>query len=396
MGRRTTRIPLFVVWLLTLAVLAVAAALTVWNVRVIRQTSRIRTLLRPHLEEITLGMLLDERGAAPDEYEQIRACYEDPDSIDLHAVCWNLVSRPTPFFNNAPEPGSRADGTFNIQQLRGAEPVAISKPHGVFRIFLTGGSFAYSIGAPAEDRTIARLLEDRLNAAAGEGRRFEVWDAAVPAYASTHERIRITNQLLWLEPDLIVMLTGLNDCHWAFGGLDVMYLRAYADEEFMGLINAARTIGGADPYPPEPPVYRPEPLAVERVAERFAFNVRQTAAALQWRDVPLVVAFQPFLSPDTKELTPVEQRWTETDENREKIAYMGRAFDLMEARTRALLQPSGNGSWTPDRLHILNLRDAFAGRSDPMFIDLYHVADKGNAVVAGRLARELMQLGLLE
>jgi lysophospholipase L1-like esterase len=388
--------PLFVAWVVAAAALLAGLGLTAWNLPLLRARADLRALLRPHRVAITLGMLLDEKGASPAEREQIRNAYAHPDRIDLHRISWNLRSRPTPFVGGAPQPGPQAEGPINREQLRDEREVVIPKPAGVFRIFITGGSLAYSAGLPDHTLSIARLLQERLNREhAAADRRFEVWNSAVPSWASTHERIWISNRLVPLDPDLIIMLTGTNECHWGYGGLNVLDLRTYTEEEYFALVNIARRVGGVAPYPSDPPYDVPKPIPVATVAERFAMNVRLAAAALAPRRVPLLVALQPYLSPAAKRLTPVERQWTLDPENAPKVAYMGECFDAMQKAVQRLIAASDPQAYNPANLRLVSLRDVFAGRADPIFIDLFHVVDKGNALIAERLERELFASGLI-
>jgi hypothetical protein len=394
---------LFAAWVVASAMLTVAVGLTAWNLPLLRQRANIHGLLWAHRGFISLGTMLDRRVPTPTpaEREQIRQAFAHPDQVDLYKIPWNLINRPTPFVGGAPQPGRQVGGVFNRQQLRDEREVVMPKPKGVFRIFITGGSLAYSIAIPDARLSIARLLQDRLNArhAKDSGVTFEAWNAAVPAWASSHERVWIENRLETLDPDLVIMLTGTNDCHWAYEGQDVMNVRAYDDEEYFALINAAMAIDGVEPYSLAPPDYiAGKPLPKELVVARFARNVRLAAEALLPRGVPLLVVMQPFLSPGAKTLTPVERQWAESPgrDHAEKVAYFNQCFDAMQADVSTMMaQHAARPDLVPGNLRLDSLRDVFAGRSDPMFVDLYHVMDKGNALIAEGLERVIMRQGLL-
>jgi lysophospholipase L1-like esterase len=396
MSPSRTRRSLFVAWTVAAVLLLAGVGLIVWNFSLLRHRADLRALLRFHRVDFTLGMLLDEQGKTDAEREHIRNCYLHPDAIDLNRISWNVIQRPTPFVGYAPHPGLQREGPFNSHQFRDEREVTLPKPAGVFRIFLTGGSLAYSVAAPDHTQSIARLLQDRLNAAAESGLRYEVWNAADTSWSSANERIWITHRLQPLDPDLVIMLTGVNDCHWAFGGYDIFDLRNYAEEEFFALINLGRRIGGVDPYPAAPPDHRNEPLPVGTVAERFAANVRLSAAALAPDRVPLLVALQPYLSPRNKRLVPVERQWTEDPANAPKLAYMDHCFDAMQTAVGDLAAPTTPTPFVPPgSIHPADLRSTFAEREAPIFIDLFHVADKGNALLAERLEQALREKKLL-
>lgn len=89
---------------------------------------------------------------------------------------------PTPFVGSAPVPGEQDNAAINKLQFRSKKEVVTPKPSGVYRIFLTGGSTAYSSGAPSEDRTIGAYLERKLNEKLGQnGKTVEVFTVANPA-----------------------------------------------------------------------------------------------------------------------------------------------------------------------------------------------------------------------
>jgi hypothetical protein len=324
-----------------------------------------------------------EAGKTPAEFEHVRQCYDHPESINLDDISWNLLSRPAPFVGNLPQPGEQAEGPFNKAQLRDARELIPIKPEGVYRVFVTGGSFAYGVGASDWTLAIPPLLESAANAGKERpDRTIEVWNAAVPAWASTHERIRIENHLSEWQPDLVVMLTGTNECHWAFGGLNILDLRTYSQDEYFTLTNFAMRIGGVEPHPLLPPWHEAyEPLPAATVAKRFVKNVRLAALALEPFGAELVVALQPSLSPQTKPLDAIESLWYERD--KAQVDYFDQCF---EAMAPALDTLAADG---PANFHWISLRDAFADRPDAIYTDLYHIGDKGNRIVARLLADRL-------
>jgi hypothetical protein len=148
-----------------------------------------------------------------------------------------------------------------------------------------------------------------------------------------------------------------------------------------------------------PPSYlNGKPLPKELVAARFARNVRLAAEALLPRGTPLLVVMQPFLAPNAKTLTPVERQWVESPgrDHAEKVAYFNRCFDAMQSAISTMMaQHAARPDLVPGNLRLDSLREVFAGRSDPVFVDLYHVMDKGNALIAEGLERAIMRQGLL-
>lgn len=106
------------------------------------------------------------------------------------------------------KPGLR--GTFQERQvstssygLRGPERPPDKAP-GTFRIAGLGDSFMFGWGV-ADGETYVELLERRLNAAAGPGRRFEVLNFAVPGYNTALEVATFEHRALRFEPDLVLV-----------------------------------------------------------------------------------------------------------------------------------------------------------------------------------------------
>lgn len=112
----------------------------------------------------------------------------------------------------------------NSAGMREPREVPLEKPPDEFRIFLTGGSTAYGMGAIGEaaasmgwyaipyQETISHAMEMILNATATiEGKKIRVYNAAVWGYAYQHDLMRYLAKLRRFSPDLIVSLDGANE-----------------------------------------------------------------------------------------------------------------------------------------------------------------------------------------
>ncbi|MDP8235723.1 MAG: SGNH/GDSL hydrolase family protein [Candidatus Erginobacter occultus] len=98
--------------------------------------------------------------------------------------------------------------TYMINQQFGGRTIAVPKPEGTIRIFGLGGSQAWGSGAASSDETFYALLGREL---AGRGLPVEIYNASVngvgvPAILNIFRDI-----LLPLEPDQLILDTGLND-----------------------------------------------------------------------------------------------------------------------------------------------------------------------------------------
>jgi hypothetical protein len=112
----------------------------------------------------------------------------------------------------------------NNAGFREPRDIPVEKPHDEYRIFLTGGSAAYGLGAIGEAtvpmgwygleyrETISHMMEMILNATAPvPGKTIRVYNTAVWGYAYQHLLIRYLTKLSLYNPDLIISFDGANE-----------------------------------------------------------------------------------------------------------------------------------------------------------------------------------------
>lgn len=125
----------------------------------------------------------------------------------------------------------------NNAGFREPRDIPVEKPHDEYRVFLTGGSTAYGLGAIGEAtvsmgwygleyrETISHTMEMILNASAPmPGKTIRVYNTAVWGYAYQHLLMRYLTKLSRYNPDLVVSLDGANeipmvskiDAHWEY------------------------------------------------------------------------------------------------------------------------------------------------------------------------------------
>lgn len=102
--------------------------------------------------------------------------------------------------------------TTNSLGFRGPER-DYSKPIGVKRIILLGGSVAYGRTATCDENTIAANLELLMNKRDTNGTKWEVINLAAPALNSYQELLILQNYGIKYEPDIVISLSGYNDVH---------------------------------------------------------------------------------------------------------------------------------------------------------------------------------------
>jgi len=112
----------------------------------------------------------------------------------------------------------------NNAGFRDPRPISLKKPDDEFRIFLTGGSTAFGLGATGQAapitnyyylehrETISYMLEKILNATAPiPGKNIRVYNTAVWGYSYQHLLLRYVTKLRRYRPDMVVSLDGANE-----------------------------------------------------------------------------------------------------------------------------------------------------------------------------------------
>lgn len=341
----------------------------------------VRRDLERFTDRLELGPRLD-RGERP----RIAAVYHDPQAAlrDMDGYTWRVINAPVPFVGHAPAPGQQGNAHINAQQFRRAEDLAVPKPDGVFRVFVTGGSTAFGSGAPDDDRTVAGYLERALSAewTPRTGRRYEIVNAANPAWASTQERLWIQHHVRHFAPDLVISLSGNNDIHWARLGRDVTWMRSYADQHFFDLVRGIYARSGVATLPDVVPV-SDEPLPVDGIAPRLAENLALTARTLDCDGVPYVFALQPTLAASGKPLSDREREILEA----ERLA-PGTAVYFADAYARIRASLAGANLVGFRFVDLSGVFDA-ASPEDEIFLDSYHFGDRGNERIARALSEAI-------
>lgn len=362
-----------------------------------RSRMPFRTQIRAWEKALTLGALLKDvktetASEAAQAYKQDR---QNPDALTNYS--WAPFNLPAPFVGGAPLPGVQQNAHINRLQFRSDKEIAIPKPEGVLRVFLTGGSTAYSSGASGDDRTIASYLEKDLNTQVGQanGKKIEVFTMATPGWASTHERIVIENLLSELQPDLIISLSGNNDVHWAELGRNVLWFRTYYDAHVFSLVENAywmtERIKLEDNIVPAT-----SPIDPNVVAQRLIKNVDLITFTLSRTNTPYLFVLQPSLATVSKHLTAreaalLQNRSVQENANAQKaIPEKSAHQDYFRACYQAL--DSALASAAERGLHYVNLSHVFdAQGNEEIFLDSYHFGDKGNEIVAQAIADQAAQ-----
>lgn len=294
-------------------------------------------------------------------------------------ISWNVPMVAAPFVGSVPRPGRSNTAYVNSMQFRNRREITVPKPPSEYRVFLTGGSTAFGVGAPSQESTIGGFLEELLNRrfSPQTGMDYRVFTGANPAWASTHERILIENRISELEPDMVISFSGTNDVHWGVRGRNVLWFRTYEEEMFRTLLNGARRLTGYDAMPDVVKVTE-DPTSPELVAERLAKNVELAALALRMSEAPYVFVLQPnwYVTHGMKD---------GPEDDRKSVEYFNRCY----ARIRNVL-----GSVKAENFLFEDLSDLFDPSLDKnlIYLDGYHFGDRGNEIVAEALLESISSL----
>jgi len=309
-----------------------------------------------------------------------RAYYNSAQAAkDMDKYCWSVPTAMAPFVGYACIPGKSLNATVNSMQFRADKELATPKPSNTYRIFLTGGSAAFSSGAPSEDSTIGAYLSALLNRelASPVKKTFEVFTMAAPAWTTTHERIMIENRLSELSVDLVISLSGVNDVHWGKRGRNVFWFRSYPDELYWRSLDRAYRLSGFGGMHSVISIQK-EPIAPSLVADRLEKNVRSGGYALSLAGVPYVFCLQPALPITRKNLTKHEREWLAKSSG----DYFLECYKEMDDGLRGIRM---------EHFHYFNISDVFDSGYDDVdiFIDNLHFGDRGNRIIAERIFREV-------
>lgn len=342
-------------------------------------TAPVRKRVRKKAATHTLGGAL-----APEERAGAASAFLDPAAAlrDMDGYSYAVPTTPAPFLGAIPAPGRQANAQIDRFGLRGPHPLALAKPPGRLRVFLLGGSTAYGSGAPDQARTPAGYLQAALSAAL-PGREVEVFACATPAWTSHHERIAIEQRVRGWSPDLVVALSGANDAQWGFGGRDPAWSRTYEDEHFFRIAEAALERAGAGPLS-DVVETAPDPLPPAGLAAGLLRNARLAAAALE--GVPYLLCLQPALPCTHKPLSAREQALRERWPEAQRAHYQAVWAAYREAFAMAA-PPGGQVA-----LHDLDPALAARPAQEELFLDAVHFGDRGNALLAQRMAELALPL----
>jgi lysophospholipase L1-like esterase len=297
----------------------------------------------------------------------------------LRDVMWAPPYWPAPFVGQVARPFSSKNLHINSLGFRDTREHFENKDDRTIRIFFSGGSTAWGTGASSDDQTISALLEKKLNAEMSPrtGYKYEVVNAALPAWSTTQEKLSIQQRLVDLHPDAVLMFSGNNDVHWALHGSDVRWFFSYMDQNYITLLDEMYKTAG-HPEWAIPILLSKDPIDCAKAAEIAERNVKEAAAALAGVNARLFFALQPNIVSTSKHLSEYESRFL----RQQNKAYWDTCYGALRAALALLKAPN---------YRFLDLSRSFGNLGDDteLFLDQYHFVDTGNDLTAREIVEAI-------
>jgi hypothetical protein len=365
------------------------------------------------IEGVSQGVMFFARHESPSVDPRVHAdAYGSAPWVKAYYKEFHLANRliwhPYFYWRCAPFRGEYVNiDSDGLRRTWQPEPSAMPFERPGMRVFMFGGSTLWGTGA-RDDHTIpsclARLFTRELK------RRIEVVNFGDSGYVSTQEVVMLIRELQRGNvPDVVIFYDGMNDTFSAFqnrragipqnesnrvdefnilnyvrgGDLDRVYLsRLTKRPAACRIINAAlRRLAGS---PDERQAWMrgshaPDPSSVAGdVVRLYASNLRIVQDLGKGFGFDAVFFWQPMIFNKAK-LTAYEL--TQMNDN----MYVKDFYDLVYGRISSpALLSSLSG--------FHNVSDIFADRAEPLFIDLCHISEAGNEMIAARIFREVSDL----
>jgi hypothetical protein len=275
-----------------------------------------------------------------------------------------------------------------------------------YRILITGGSFAWGVGASCNAMSVAGQLEGSLNQRGSE-RLYRVMNGAFLNWSSRHEYVVVTEFFDSFDPDLVISLSGYNDLVSLSKCTEIdalpeagMLGQAVSDHlQPIGTFRALRKVAGtlgiwrivvlarealaARATPPQQSYdydLRDGSRRVEHVAQRYL----SIADYLARKGRRYLIALEPEIYSSKKPLTVEEfdlkSRFMEMDRN------------ILPTLTRYRRELGSRlAEHAGERFRFLDLADVFDNEVGPVFIDYNHVCDRGNVLLAQALFKAMAE-----
>jgi lysophospholipase L1-like esterase len=267
----------------------------------------------------------------------------------------------TPYVNYAPAPGNIGGAFHNRQQFRYPEDLN-KKLSNEIRIFITGGSAAWGCLAPNDESTIPSFLEKELKKYKHKNFFFRVINAACGGYHTTDERIWIFNRITEYEPDIIISYSGYNDIYNVYRVHHDLFSSLHNESSYYyWVIREYEHYNNRDFVLNHTPDFAKLLYNKEDFPRKTLKNIQIIASYLNTIGIEYIFILQPIRSDNPKEV-----------------------LEMAEILEKTLKEKSK----TSPPFIFLSYKDLFR-KKEEYFIDLCHLGDIGNQIIAQRLVKDL-------
>jgi hypothetical protein len=329
----------------------------------------------------------------------------------------------------------------NAQGFRQDSAVPVDKPTNEIRVFLMGGSTAFTNMAEQNQKALAfkieKLLNERVRAQNSSPERFKpketpyfadqieaiqtlpprirdgsyrVIAAAVPGYASGNELALIAHRVMTYNPNALVFLDGYEDMRSPsnqvakeIGNIDqllrdpIAQYRQHQGQQFSNWLNSLYLVkawqkwvapASVTKFSSDYQVFSAEQLSKDTKEsqariDRYFANVQKMSKLAS--NIPVVVALQPEITGKLKSLVTEEENILQALGN----DYRDRVIASYRLADQTLNGKLGN-------VKFLNFYQLFQDNKQQAFIDPIHLTEGANDILAKRLYDNLEQLFLVQ
>ncbi len=303
---------------------------------------------------------------------------------------------------------------------------AFAKPAGVYRIIVSGGSTVAGWGASNNEATWPAMLERSLQTLLAEARdsgllldyeTVEVINAGVPGYDISQELTRFQTELIYMQPDLVIVFNGINEA-WNFSGFPADFAIDSYQRRVEDLV-----LGRYQPIPRIvvlPYFQRTAGAVIEQafpksvVSDRRQLKFYQSAAAKLNADqlyiskivqfkaicrkfgIPFVFVFQPIMGVGHKSLTPEETALQSTWFGSQ---YYPPSYEQYQSELQAFYGPVQKWLAQQNEEHsqrnralVIDMTGLFDNVSDRVYADPRHYNDRGQRLLAEALTNLIVDM----
>lgn len=325
----------------------------------------------------------------------------------------------------------------NDQGFRQDSSVPIEKPANEIRVFLVGGSTAFTNMAEKKQRALAfkieKLINDRVRAQNASPEKFKpkttpyfadqiesmrtlpprirdgsyrVIAAAVPGYNSGNELALLAHKVIAYSPNALILLDGYEDLRspsnqaaHEIGNIDQMLrdpiaqYRQHQSQQFSNWLNSLYLVKAwqkwvfpADvaTFSSDYQIFGAEQFSkdakeIQKRIDRYVYNAQQMTRIAG--DIPTLIVLQPEITGKQKSLTKEEQAILKSLAN-DYSDRVANAYDIA--------QKSLSSKFTNQR--FINFYQLFQSTNQQAFIDPIHLTEAANDIVAQKLYESIEQL----